>query len=167
MTYLAPANPSRLLLTPEQRAEDALPDPIVEALAVHLYETDSESEFNDGDDVQWRDNHAHRDRYRGLAREALTFLTDGPAVTALTAVEQCPHFAGAPLDETVQALYARLSETRGYLRGSESSLLPQHDDCCPRHTKWLDARRTERDSLREREKNILTALQTLDPDTSR
>lgn len=70
----------------------------------------------------------------------------------------------AQLDETVQALFARLSETRGYLRGYEAGgLVPHHDDCCPRHEKWAAARRTERDSLRERQKNILGALRVLDP----
>jgi len=70
----APADPSRLMLTPEQRADDASPDPVLEALAVHLYESDRESEFNEGDDVQWRDNYADRDRYRELARTALEFV---------------------------------------------------------------------------------------------
>jgi hypothetical protein len=70
----------------------------------------------------------------------------------------------AELNETVQALFARLGETRAYLRGYESgSLAPHHDDCCPRHEKWAAARRTERESLRERQKNILGALRALDP----
>jgi hypothetical protein len=64
----------RLLLTPDQRADDAVPDPVVEALAVHLYESDSESEFNAGDDVEWCDNYADRDDYRNQARAAITFL---------------------------------------------------------------------------------------------
>lgn len=63
-----------LLLTPEQRADDALPDPAAEALAVRLYESDPESYYNDGDEVQWRDNYADRDRYRHLARAALAFV---------------------------------------------------------------------------------------------
>jgi len=66
-------DPGRLLLTPEQRADDAVPDPVVEALAVHLYEQDPESDFSD-DDVQWRDNYAYRDEYRHLARVAIDFL---------------------------------------------------------------------------------------------
>jgi hypothetical protein len=70
----APADPSRLMLTPEQRADDASPDPMLEALAVHLYESDWESDFNTGDDVEWRYNYAHRDRYRDLARAALEFV---------------------------------------------------------------------------------------------
>lgn len=69
-----PADPSRLMLTPEQRADDAVPDLVLEVLAVHLYETDWESSYNDGDQVQWRDNYAHRDRYRDLARAALEFV---------------------------------------------------------------------------------------------
>jgi hypothetical protein len=73
-TPFAPADPSRLLLTTEQRADDASPDPVLEALAVHLYESDWESAFNDGDDVQWRDNYADRDDYRNLARAALEFV---------------------------------------------------------------------------------------------
>jgi hypothetical protein len=64
----------RLMLTPEQRADDASSDPVLEALAVHLYESDWESDFNDGDDVEWRYNFADRERYRDLARAALEFV---------------------------------------------------------------------------------------------
>lgn len=71
-----PADPGRLMLTPEQRADDAHRDPVVEALAVHLYESDPESDFNDGDDVEWRYNFAHRDHYRWLAEAALAFVHD-------------------------------------------------------------------------------------------
>ncbi len=69
-----PIDPGRLLLTPEQIADDPHPNPVVEALAVHLYEQDPESERNDYDEVEWRYNYAHRDRYRLLAEAALTFF---------------------------------------------------------------------------------------------
>jgi hypothetical protein len=71
-------DPGDLLLTPEQRADDQDPDPVIEALAVRLYESDPESAFQDDPyEVQWRDNTAHRDRYRLLARAAVAFLTGG------------------------------------------------------------------------------------------
>jgi hypothetical protein len=71
----APIDPGRLLLTPEQIADDPHPNPVVEALAVHLYEQDPESAANeDWHPVYWRDNYAHRDRYRLLAEAALTFF---------------------------------------------------------------------------------------------
>lgn len=70
------SDPGNLMLTPEQRADDAVPDPAQEALAVRLYESDWESYFNDGDEVQWRDNYADRDRYRALARAALEFMRE-------------------------------------------------------------------------------------------
>lgn len=66
-----------LVLTEEQQAGDAHPDAVVEALAVRLYESDPDSYFNDGDDVQWRDNYAHRDRYRHLATIARDFFEEG------------------------------------------------------------------------------------------
>jgi hypothetical protein len=75
MTANLPVDPRRLALTPKQRADDPAPSPVVEALAVHLYESDTESEYNLGDDVEWRYNYAHRDRYRSLALAALDFLT--------------------------------------------------------------------------------------------
>jgi hypothetical protein len=95
--------------------------------------------------------------------EAGTFgLRPGYVVLGLASTDGVS-LTGGPLDEAVQALHARLSETRAYLRGYESSLLPHHDDCCRRHERWAAARRAERDSLREREQNILAALQALDP----
>lgn len=72
--------------------------------------------------------------------------------------------SGDPLNEAVQALYARLSETRSYLRTYESTGWGQHDDCCPRHVRWMKSRAAERDSLRKREGDILAALHLLDPD---
>jgi hypothetical protein len=74
MPIPAPVDPGRLMLTPEQRADDPDPSPVVEALAVELYETDPESDYNDGDEVQWRDNYAHRHQYRYLARAALAWM---------------------------------------------------------------------------------------------
>lgn len=68
------------------------------------------------------------------------------------------------VNEVVQALYARLGETRAYLRGYErDTVLPHHDDCCPRHRGWIASRRAERDSLNHREGVILGALDVLDP----
>lgn len=79
----------------------------------------------------------------------------------MTAVDLTPE----QVNEAVQALYLRLGETRGYLRGYEgTSLLPHHDNCCPKHQQWLAARQSERDSLREREELILGALHALDPE---
>jgi len=72
-----PADPGDLMLTPEQRADDPDRDPVVEALAVRLYESDPESGWNDGDEVEWRYNYAHRDHYRDQARAALTFVHGG------------------------------------------------------------------------------------------
>lgn len=105
----------------------------------------------DADGCVWRINDG------GSLSMARTNPDNSPTPEPLTVY--VPALPAAQLDETVQALYARLSETRGYLRGYEgTALLPHHDDCCPKHQQWLAARRTERDSLREREANILTAL---------
>ena len=68
-----------LVLTEEQQADDPHDDIVVEALAVRLYESDPDSEFNAGDDVQWCHNYAHRDQYRQYAVVARDFFAEDVA----------------------------------------------------------------------------------------
>lgn len=87
-----------------------------------------------------------------------------PALDAITEAVTAARTAltASQLNEAVQALHARLDETRHYLRPA-AAFTSGHADCCDVARAKAAVLAEQRRGLEQREEHVLGALRVLDP----